>query len=239
MALIRKDSSETVAAETGVENEIKKVDVTETAPVVASKTSVPAVGGGAGSFFLNTPSMLQIVEEADTQTFDRIVPSSGNFKLYSTGKQIGSWIKFKVIAEKRKRSISPNPPAGDTEYKKYFTAAYDNQLSSKGNEIEEDLVIAKDAGYDKAVISEYTDLFLLVEETADPDADLAGEIITLQLARVARGTWVSFKSGLQMKAELRMIKLTEDGMPPSIKATAKAETNAARQDYTTVKFSMA
>ena len=240
MALIKTGTETATVTETENVTETVAAAAAETKDVAAKETAAaPAVASKPGSFWLTSPAIQQIVDEADTQTFDRIVGSSGNLKLYSTNKSVGNWITFQVMAEKRKRSISPNGPSGDTEQKQYFAAAYDNQLSSRGNDIEEDLAIAKDAGYDKAKISEYLDLYVMVVATADESSDLVGEIVTIQLASVAKSAWISFKSGLQIKAEMGMLKLAEDGKPPVLKAFAKAETNQARQDYTTIKFALA
>ena len=242
MALIKTGTETATVTETEnvTETVTETVTAAETKDVAVKETAAaPAVASKPGSFWLTSPAIQQIVDEADTQTFDRIVGSSGNLKLYSTNKSVGNWITFQVMAEKRKRSISPNGPSGDTEQKQYFAAAYDNQLSSRGNDIEEDLAIAKDAGYDKAKISEYLDLYVMVTGTADESVDLVGEIVTIQLASVAKSAWISFKSGLQIKAEMGMLNLGNDGKPPVLKAFAKAETNQARQDYTTIKFALA
>ena len=229
MALIKKTETETV-------NETAN-DVQETETMTETVKDV-AVKPAAGSFWMATPAILDIVAEADTQSYDRLVGSSGQLKLYSTNKPVGSWVRFRAIAEKRKRTVSPNGPQGDPEAKNYFAAAYDNQLSSRGNDIEEDLQIAIDAHYDKAKIAEYLDLFVLIEETEKADSDLVGEIVVIQLAQVAKGTWISFKSGLLLKNELGMLNFA-DGKPPLIEAYAKAETNKMRQDYTTIKFKLA
>lgn len=241
MALIKKSETET-ATETATVNDVQETEtMTETA---AEKKEVAQVKSNAvavpstGSFWMATAAILGIVDEADTQSYDRLVGSNGQLKLYSTNKPIGTWVKFRAIAEKRKRSVSPNGAPGDTEAKNFFAAAYDNQLSSRGNDIEEDLEIAKAAGYDKAKIAEYIDLFVLIEETEKDDADLVGEIVVIQLAQVAKGTWISFKSGLLMKNELGMLKF-DDGKPPLIEAVAKSDTNKAKQDYTTIKFKLA
>ena len=240
MALIKTGTETATVTETENVTETVAAAAPETKDVAVKETAAtPAVASQPGSFWLTSPAIQQIVDEADTQTFDRIVGSSGNLKLYSTNKSVGNWITFQVMAEKRKRSISPNGPSGDTEQKQYFAAAYDNQLSSRGNDIEEDLAIAKDAGYDKAKISEYLDIYVMVVATADESSDLVGEIVTIQLASVAKSAWISFKSGLQIKAEMGMLNLGNDGKPPVLKAFAKAETNQARQDYTTIKFALA
>lgn len=240
MALIKTGTETATVTETENVTETVTAAAPETKAVAVKETAAaPAVASKPGSFWLTSPAIQQIVYEADTQTFDRIVGSSGNLKLYSTNKSVGNWITFQVMAEKRKRSISPNGPQGDTEQKQYFAAAYDNQLSSRGNDIEEDLAIAKDAGYDKAKISEYLDLYVMVVATADESSDLVGEIVTIQLASVAKSAWISFKSGLQIKAEMGMLKLAEDGKPPVLKAFAMAETNSRKQDFTTIKFALA
>ena len=240
MALIKTGTETATVTETENVTETATAPAAETKDVAVKETAAaPAVASKPGSFWLTSPAIQQIVDEADTQTFDRIVGSSGNLKLYSTNKSVGNWITFQVMGEKRKRSISPNGPSGDTEQKQYFAAAYDNQLSSRGNDIEEDLAIAKDASYDKAKISEYLDLFVMVTGTADESVDLVGEIVTIQLAAVAKSAWISFKSGLQIKAEMGMLKLAEDGKPPVLKAFAIAETNSRKQDFTTIKFALA
>ncbi len=239
MALIKKTETETVNETANDVQETSETMATETTKDVAVKPAAGAVAvPSTGSFWMATPAILDIVAEADTQSYDRLVGSSGQLKLYSTNKPVGSWVRFRAIAEKRKRTVSPNGPQGDPEAKNYFAAAYDNQLSSRGNDIEEDLQIAIDAHYDKAKISEYLDLFVLIEETEKADSDLVGEIVVIQLAQVAKGTWISFKSGLLLKNELGMLNFA-DGKPPLIEAYAKAETNKLRQDYTTIKFKLA
>ena len=238
MALIKKTETETVTSNETANDVQETETMTETKDVAVKPAAGAVAVPSTGSFWMATPAILDIVAEADTQSYDRLVGSSGQLKLYSTNKPVGSWVRFRAIAEKRKRTVSPNGPQGDPEAKNYFAAAYDNQLSSRGNDIEEDLQIAIDAHYDKAKIAEYLDLFVLIEETEKADSDLVGEIVVIQLAQVAKGTWISFKSGLLLKNELGMLNFA-DGKPPLIEAYAKAETNKMRQDYTTIKFKLA
>ena len=111
MALIKTGTETATVTET--ENVTETVTAAETKDVAVKETAAaPAVASKPGSFWLTSPAIQQIVDEADTQTFDRIVGSSGNLKLYSTNKSVGNWITFQVMAEKRKRSISPNGPSG-------------------------------------------------------------------------------------------------------------------------------
>lgn len=237
MALIRTaNETATGTANVNIEANVTAADTKDVA--VKETAAAPAVASKPGSFWLTSPKIQEIIAGADTQTFDRLVPAIGGLKLYSTGKTVGAWVTFQAMGEKRKRSISPNGPKDDTEQRKYFCAGYEGQLSSHGNDIEEDLEIAKDAGYDKAKITEYIDIFVMITATADEAADLVGEIVTIQLASVAASNWVSFKSGLEAKAELGMIQLSTDGKPPVLKALAKADTNNAKQDFTSVKFSL-
>lgn len=246
MGLIKNkanDDANVTAAANVTEEEVmtETATVTETAVQTATPAAAPAVAasGGKGQFFMNTPTILEVVAEADTNTFDRITATNGEFRLYRAQKSLGKAFEFKAVAEKKKFSISPNGSPGDGEAAQYFDSAYEGQLSFKGNEIEESLQAAKDAGYDKAKITEYLDVFALITDATDNADEVKGEIVVIQLSPTSKSAWISFKSGLLMKAEMGLPVFGTDGEPPTLRATAKVETNAKKQSFTNAKFSLA
>lgn len=241
MGLIKNKANADADVNATTETTTEEETMTDTAIQTATATDVPAVAKPAakGQFFVNTPMMLEVVAEADTNTFDRITATNGEFRLYRAQKSLGKAFEFKAIAEKKKYSISPNGSPGDTEANQYFDSAYEGQLSFKGNDIEESLQIAKDAGYSGAKITEYIDVFILITDATENADDVKGEIVVFQLSPTSKSAWISFKSGLLLKSELGSQIFGAEGEAPTLRATAKVEQNARKQTYTASKFSLA
>lgn len=202
---------------------------------LAPRAAAGAVANSGGEkFFLADPEILEIVQDVEYGTFTQVVATNNMFKLAQLNSTMGTEFTFQAIAEKAKKVCSPN--SNEDEAKEFFAAAYDGELTSRGITIEEALADAKAAGYLKADLKDYTDLFVLVLDCpAKPEYN--GEIVALQLAPMSRAAWLSFKMSLQIKLRLGAVKFENDA--PPIKATAVAAASKSNKDYTKYGFSLA
>jgi hypothetical protein len=237
MALInRKETAANATSETAEVTETaaapesttpQEQSTKSTAVAVKAAPTVPA--GSKGSFYMNTPEMLQVVQEAQYGTFASLIASNGTILIADDKTDIGKTVDFVVIAEKQKEVCSPG--SNEPEAKEFFAAAYMGELTMDGRSIDECVQDAKDAGYTKADKKIYTDVFIMVQSAGV----LEGEVVMLQCAPMSLRTWNSFKAQLMMKAALG--SAATDG-PPVIRATAVGATNANKQSYTTYRFSL-
>jgi hypothetical protein len=217
-----------VAAESTTQEQTPTQESTKsTAVAVKAAPTVPV--GSKGSFYMNTPEMLQVVQEAQYGTFASLIASNGTILIADDKTDIGKTVDFVVIAEKQKEVCSPG--SNEPEAKEFFAAAYMGELTMDGRSIDECVQDAKDAGYTKADKKIYTDVFIMVQS----EGVLEGEVVMLQCAPMSLRTWNSFKAQLMMKAALG--SAATDG-PPVIRATAVGATNANKQSYTTYRFSL-
>lgn len=236
MALIKKSETET-AAENVTVNDVQETEtMTETKEVVQAKSNAVAPAGAGSKFFIATPAMLEVVASAQWGDFEVLTASQGQIVISSSKVAIGTKIEFQAIGEKVKKVCSPG--SIDPEAKEFFAACYEGDLCSDGLTIEEHLQMAKYAGYDKAKIVDYTDLYAFITDCEKADADVKGEVMVFQLAPMARSGWNSFKSSLIIKAELGQA-VFGDGGAPVIRASVRTETNARKQTYSTFKFQLA
>ena len=239
MALIKTGTETATVTETENVTETVTAAAPETKDVAVKETAAaPAVAGvaGGGNFFIATPVMLQVIAEAEWGTFETISASNGSFNLSSTKKSVGSVLEFQAIGEKIKKVCSPG--SNEPEAKDYFATCYEGGVCLDGSSIEEKLQEAKDAGYNKAKIQDYLDVFVKITDCAEKDSDIVGEIMVLQLAPVSKTSWNSFKNSLIMRSEMGEKVFGAGGAAPVIRATAKGEVNKNRQSYTVFKFSL-
>jgi len=240
MALINKATAAATAAAT--ETEVQETEVAT--PVEAPKTEAPgkAVAKKAQtavavateqSFLLTNPVIQEIVANAKSGETPTLVATSGTFKISGDKTDVGNIIDFYVLGTRRKFTCSPNDKAEDA--KQYFAAAYDNDLTSEGQTIDECVEDAIAAGYTGAKKAEYIDVFVKVVANSKGDKiDLAGELMCLQLSFMSQKNWHSFANKLKMSASFGELDLSQG--PPVVRATAFATNNRAGNDYTVFQF---
>ena len=240
MALINRK------AETATENQEVKSEVTEqevqqpeatpqaeTKEVAVKKEAGPVASGSSGFWFSN-PMVQQVVETATFGDFPQIISTQGAFQEGgSSGKELGKYIMFRPIQAKIKKVCSPN--SNSDEAKEYFAAAYVGEPTMDGRSIEECLEDAKAAGYEKATIKDYVDLFAYVESCETNSEDFADEVVILQLSPMSKIEWQKFSKKLEVKAAFGQL----EGKEFVVKAIAKATKNKANQSYTHYAFELA
>ncbi len=233
MALINRKT------ETATENQEVKTEVTEqtaaaeTKEVAVKKEAGPVASGSSGFWFSN-PMVQQVVETASFGDFPQIIASQGAFsESGSSGKELGKYIMFRPIQAKVKKVCSPN--SNDDEAKEYFAAAYVGEPAMDGRSIEECLEDAKAAGYEKASLKDYVDLFAYVESCETNSEDFADEVVILQLSPMSKIEWQKFSKKLEIKAAFGQL----EGREFVVKAIAKATKNKANQSFSHYTFELA
>lgn len=221
------------ATETATENQEVQQTTAETKELALKKEAGPVASGSSGFWFSN-PMVQQVVETATFGDFPQIIASQGAFSEGgSSGKELGKYIMFRPIQAKIKRVCSPN--SQDDEAKEYFAAAYVGEPTMDGRSIEECLEDAKAAGYEKATIKDYIDLFAYVVSCETNSEEFADEVVILQLSPMSKIEWQKFSKKLEMKAAFNKLEDKEF----VIKAIAKATKNKANQSFSHYTFELA
>ena len=225
--------SEVAATEAVEEKKVEAQPLSETKEVaVKQQASAPATA--SKGFWFTNPDVQEVVETAGYGDFPQIIASQGSFQeAGANGAELGKWIAFKPIQAKVKLVCSPN--SNDEEAKEYFAAAYEGETTMGGKTIEECVEDAKSAGYEKADIKEYIDLFAYVVSHESGDT-LNDEVVVLQLAPMSKIEWRKFSKKLEMKAAFKKLEIQEDFV---VKAVAKSTKNKANQSYTHYTFELA
>ena len=219
---------------TATENQEVKTETTqaETKEVAVKKEAGPVASGSSGFWFSN-PMVQQVVETASFGDFPQIIASQGAFSEGgSSGKELGKYIMFRPIQAKVKKVCSPN--SNDDEAKEYFAAAYVGEPTMDGRSIEECLEDAKAAGYEKASLKDYVDLFAYVESCETNSEDFADEVVILQLSPMSKIEWQKFSKKLEIKAAFGQL----EGREFVVKAIAKATKNKANQSFSHYTFEL-
>ena len=241
MALINRSKTatapvtETVNEETGeIQEETPKVETkVETKEVAVKKETAVGAPSQQASFWYTNPDVQELVDEAQYGDFPSVVATSGTFKTSQDKLDVGNIIEFRAIQAKHKLVCSTN--SQDDEAKEYFAAAYVGETTLDGRTIEQCVEDAKAAGYDRADVKEYIDLFGYVEANSSDKNDIAGEFVILQLSPMSVIQWSKFSKRLRMEAAFGKLTVTE---PPIIRATATLATNAQKKDFTHYSFSL-
>lgn len=239
MALINRkaDTATATATETAAaaqESQVQDDNVKAETKEVAVKKEAGPVASGSSGFWFSNPMVQQVVETASFGDFPQIIASQGAFSEGgSSGKELGKYIMFRPIQAKVKRVCSPN--SQDEGAKEYFAAAYVGEPTMDGRSIEECLEDAKAAGYEKATIKDYVDLFAYVVSCETNSEDFADEVVILQLSPMSKIEWQKFSKKLEMKAAFNKLEDKEF----VIKAIAKATKNKANQSFSHYTFELA
>ena len=224
--------SETAAA--AQESQVQDDNIKAETKEVAVKKEAGPVASGSSGFWFSNPMVQQVVETASFGDFPQIIASQGAFSEGgSSGKELGKYIMFRPIQAKVKKVCSPN--SNDDEAKEYFAAAYVGEPTMDGRSIEECLEDAKAAGYEKAAIKDYVDLFAYVVSCETNSSDFADEVVILQLSPMSKIEWQKFSKKLEMKAAFNKLEDKEF----VIKAVAKATKNKANQSFSHYTFELA
>jgi len=244
MALLNKNAqTETVAAaatETVVEQQPQEATATQ-APTaetkeVAVKQEAGAVTSPTTGIWFTNPMVQQVVDSANYGDFVSITASQGSFQESgSGGRELGKWIAFRPIQAKIKMVCSPN--SQDEESKQYFAAVYEGEVTMDGRTIEECVQDAKAAGYDKADVKKYIDLFAYVVGHDVGDNCLVDEVVMLQLSPMSVISWSKFAKKLEMRAAYGNLEVPAAGFV--VKAKATADKNKAGKQYTKYEFEAA
>lgn len=243
MALMKRNETET-ETETEIEIETKnglKTPKTsqETAPTpdtdkkeVAVKSRTETVIQNQG-FWLINDSLREAVATAQYGDFPQIVATAGQFfEAGDKGTSFGKVIAFKPILARVKMVCSPN--SNDEESKEYFAALYEGETTFDGRSIEECLEDARAAGYEKADIKEYVDLYVLV--TASEEGNLAGEVAVFQLSPTSKIEWRRFSKRLETKAAFGQLASMEE---KTFRAVAAPGRTKQGKSYTKFTFELA
>lgn len=238
MALLNRKATETetenVNVNVEVETATENTEVVETKEVAVKKEAGP-VASSSGGFWFSNEAVQEVVSTATYGDFPQVIASQGSFQEGgAAGKDLGKWIMFRPIQAKVKKVCSPG--SNDDEAKEYFAAAYVGESTMDGRSIEECLEDAKAAGYEKATIKDYIDLYAYIESTDSNSDEFAGEVAVLQLSPMSRIAWQKFSKKLQMRAAFGKLDANVDLV---IKAIAKPAKNKSGQQFTHFDFELA
>lgn len=236
MALIKPETAnakdETVN-ETATVEETVKPEVKQENKEVAVKQETGAVAASTGFWFTN-PVVQSVVDSASYGDFPQLVATGGCLQeAGADGRSLGKWVAFKPIQAKIKSICSPN--SNDDEAKEYFAAAYEGELTMDGRTIEDCVDEAKAAGYEKADIKKYIDLFAYVVSQEEGEF-LIDEVVVMQLSPMSVIEWRKFSKKLEMQAAFGKLALDGECVVKAVAANAK---NKAGKGYTKYTFEMA
>ncbi len=182
------------------ENETPEVDETALKEVATKPASEVVVGGS--SVFITNPDFLDAVADATYGTFKSVVASNGTHMISGSDIDLGKILKFQAIVAKDVWKVTPG--SSDEESKDYFKVSNDGEVTNDGQDINEALQDALDAGYSKAKISKYVDVICLIVECGNDD--FIGETITLQLAPSSQFTWGPLAGKCKMAKAMGRLK---------------------------------
>ena len=240
MALIKKTGTETAATEAHAETPAETkatpaaAQTPETKEVAVKPSAAAPAPSKVGSFWYTNDAVQEILDDVRYGDFPSIIASQGSFKIAADKTNVGEIIEFRAVQAKKKKICSPN--SQDDEARDFFAAAYEGELTMDGRTIEQCVLDAKAAGYDRADIKDYVDLFGLVTANSSDKVDLAGEFVMLQLAPMSVLEWNKFSKRLQMDAAFGKLQITG---APIVRATATAAFNAQKKEYTKFTFELA
>ena len=235
---VKEPAAETTAqvtepvVETAADVKEPAADTATDTKEVATRTSTSMSAAPNGIWYTNDV-IQEVVNTAQYGDFPQIIAAQGELTENGTGgKTAGKWIAFRPIQAKVKKVCAPGSQ-GD-EAKEYFAACYEGETTMDGRTIEECLEDAKGAGYDKASIKEYIDLYALVVGQEAND-HLVDEVVVMQLSPMSKIEWRKFSKKLEMQAAFGKLQVGEDF---TIKAVAKSAKNKSNQNYSHYTFEL-
>lgn len=117
--------------------------------------------------------------QLEYNTIPRIVANNGF--LYDANDKASRFdeIAFQVVSYSPRWMVTPGSSVDDA--RDYVKVSFDGEFCTDGTGVEEAIQEAKDAGFPKAKLSEYLDVFVLVRE-CPKNQDLEGELVQLSLS---------------------------------------------------------
>jgi len=183
-----------------------------------------------GDVFIKNDTLVGACASADWGTFLAVTGSNGTHD-GSDDLDLGKEIEFQVVVQRDVWKMSPN--SSDDESREYFASSYEG---------EEDLEDAKqeaiEAGYEKASIKKYLELYVLL--TKCDIVDMVGEVVCLNLAPSSVREWKPLAGKLTVKAAMGKLNYTEV-IPGSPAVTFKSVASPGKwkgNKYTYFKFSI-
>ena len=118
--------------------------------------------------------------------------------------KLGTWIDVQVLSHSSRWMISPG--SDDDDASSLVRASYDGETilhngEDNGKAIDEYLKELKEAGYDKAVVKEYADIFCLLigAENTDNGTLLAQEgMLNISLSPMSKGKFNAYAKQLKL-----------------------------------------
>lgn len=239
MALIKPETAnaQTETVTETVTETAKAPEAQETVETkeVAVKKEAGAVATASTGFWFTNPNVQEVVDSASYGDFPSVVATGGALQESgANGRSLGKWVAFKPIQAKVKMVCSPN--SNDDEAKEYFAAAYEGELTLDGRTIEDCVDEAKAAGYEKADVKKYIDLFAYVVSHEEGGGFMDDEVIVMQLSPMSVIEWNRFSKKLQMRAAFSKLELEGECI---VKAVAMNDKNKAGKSFTKYTFEMA
>ena len=223
---LKKKASEKKTVES-----IETIETVESAAVAATEepAKAPALSTPAGNVFINNESLIEACTEAEFGTFVQLAASNGTH-MGSDEKDYGKEIKFQGIIQRNVWKMSP----GETgeEATEYFQVSY-----AGPEELEDAKAEAIEAGYDRADIRKYIELFGLITECeGNPDAE--GEVVILSLSPSSIRNWKPLEGKLRVKAAFGKLKAQEviPGCPAVVFKSVATPVSWKGNNYTAFNF---
>lgn len=218
-----KNQSKTPAAK-AQETPVKE----DTKTMAVAPDKVPVVAGA--SVFIQDPDWLEECMEAEWDTFTSISASSGTH--FTNNKEdFGKIIQFQVLYQRPVWKMSAN--SNDDEATDYFRSSYIS---------EEDLNDAKqeavEAGYEKAGVKKYLELFILMTDAEDPNC--ISERFIMNLAPSSVRNWKPLKGKLNTKAKMGTLETVEvvPGYPAATFQSVATPASWQGNNFTVFEFSI-
>ena len=199
-----------------------------TAPAVAPKPETPVPTSGPSSVYIKNDDQQAACSAAEYGTFVAVSASNGEF----AGQDIslGKEMEFQVVVQRDVWKLSANDDSD--EAREYFTVSYEGE-----EDLSEALAETIDAGYEKASVKKYLELYALVTKCKD-NSDMEGEVICLNLSPSSMREWGPLAGKLTVRAALGKLQ-TSEVIPGSPAVTFRAVATPGTwkgKKYTYAKF---
>ena len=185
--------------------------VVETAVAARPAAKPPATSGGLGLV-----SPLDSLEgnippgELTFGSIPRYTASNGQV-MDGDKKPVGSWIQIEPVSWNYTYMMAPG--SNDEEAKEYLKFSYDGEMCTDGSmTLQQALKEAQEAGYDKAAIKKYIELFgiVLSAEKLQDDSPAMNKLAMLSLSPESVKAWNGFK--VQAAVQIKMGRMNPEDM---------------------------
>jgi hypothetical protein len=207
-----------------------EAEATPTADVPATKTEAkaPAVSTG-NTVFVNSQDLIEACDDAEFGTFLNVSASNGTHMAGDV--DLGKEIEFQVILQKDVWKMSAND--NSEEAREYFATSYEGEA-----DLEDAKQEAIDAGYAKAGIKKYLELYAMIVDCED--AEMVGEVVVLNLAPSSVREWKPLSGKLKVRAAMGKLQTTEvvPGAPAVVFKSVATPTSWKGNNYSVFKYSI-